>query len=127
MYTDAVVIREEYQEGHVEAEWSFDNYRLIESRTGRIVGEPDEEGEFGECAGHSDMWKIQMCTGVLYLRVSQTVRRGRALPEGDFRKDCATAAGGGSGQTFLPDEVEDIPYTGSKGAIRDRKRSLYWA
>ena len=47
-----------------------------------------------------------MCTGVLYLRVSQTVRRGRALPEGDFRKDCATAAGGGSGQTFLPDEVE---------------------
>ena len=42
---DAVVIREEYQEGHVEAEWSFDNYRLIESRTGRIVGEPDEEGE----------------------------------------------------------------------------------
>ena len=26
---DAVVIREEYQEGHVEAEWSFDNYRLI--------------------------------------------------------------------------------------------------
>ena len=82
---DAVVIREEYQEG--EPHWKNCG------RTGR-------GGGAGECAGHSDMWKIQMCTGVLYLRVSQTVRRGRALPEGDFRKDCATAAGGGSRQTF---------------------------
>ena len=97
---DAVVIREEYQEGHVEAEWSFDNYRLIESRTGRIVGEPDEEGELVNVQVTLTCGKsrcVQEFSGIL--RVSQTVRRGRALPEGDFRKDCATAAGGGSGQT----------------------------
>ncbi len=43
---DAVVIREEYQEGHVEAEWSFDNYRLIESRTGRIVENRTRRGSW---------------------------------------------------------------------------------
>lgn len=125
---DAVVIREEYQEGHVEAEWSFDNYRLIESRTGRIVGEPDEEGELVNvqvtltCGKSRCVQEFYIC---VYPRLLDEEERFR---KGNFRKDCADSSRRRERTDFFCRmRWRDIPYTGSKGAIRDRKRSLYWA
>ena len=121
---DAVVIREEYQEGHVEAEWSFDNYRLVESRTGRIVGEPDEEGELVNvqvtltCGKSRCVQEFYIC---VYPRLLDEEERFR---KGISEKIARQQPEAGADRLFLPD---DKPYTGSKGAIRDRKRSLYWA
>ena len=103
---DAVVIREEYQEGHVEAEWSFDNYRLIESRTGRIVGEPDEEGELVNvqvtltCGKSRCVQEFYIC---VYPRLLDEEERFR---KGISEKIARQQPEAGADRLFLPDEVE---------------------
>ncbi len=103
---DAVVIREEYQEGHVEAEWSFDNYRLIESRTGRIVGEPDEEGELVNvqvtltCGKFRCVQEFYIC---VYPRLLDEEERFR---KGISEKIARQQPEAGADRLFLPDEVE---------------------
>ncbi len=124
---DAVVIREEYQEGHVEAEWSFDNYRLIESRTGRIVGEPDEEGELVNvqvtltCGKSRCVQEFYICVYPRLLDEEERFRKG--ISEKIARQQSEAE------QTdfFCRMRWRDIPYTGSKGAIRDRKKILILA
>lgn len=42
---EAVVIREEYQDGRVFAEWQFDNYKIMDSEGNVVAEEISEDGE----------------------------------------------------------------------------------